>query len=294
MSDHWSLNSTAFAELDVKSMNGSPGLGFYRLLVQVNITTRARPPGEEIVVTNIGGELLVQGKGETESFLGHMIQPGNQAPIRIMQYTNTLPAHLEIELDARRIEAIERIRLGEHLSFRLNVYGMAYDHKERAPQKVSAMLQYRANQGTWTEILEQMGYRKTILLEIPVPGEDISPKLTKAAGHLQIAQKHMLQGHFRDAVGACRDVLESLSVELKDEKGQTPEVIQSWFEGTREMSKDERLRLIRKAFKIFTHPARHADEVSTSMEWGPTDARTAIMMAGALLQLAVEKKESKQ
>jgi hypothetical protein len=222
--------------------------------------------------------------------LGYLRRQGTEFPLTTYQHTSTRNITLEIELDARRIEAIERVRIGGDLFFRVNLCGVAHGGREKSSQPVHATLQYRANQSTWAEVLEQMDYRQTMLLEIPVPRDDTGPQLPEAAKHLQTAQTHMLRGHFRDAVGACRDVMESLSAALNDEGDQLPEVIKSWFEGTRSMGKEERLRIVRRAIKILTHPARHADEVSTSIEWGPTDARAAIIMAAALLHLTGEKR----
>lgn len=290
MSVSWTLNSTIFAELDLKTLQGSPGLGFYRLIAQVDVTTHGKQAGEEVAVTNIGGELYVRGKGNQEHFLGYLRRQGTELPLTTFQHTQTGNILLETELDARRVEAIERVRLGGDLFFRMNLYGVANGGCEKSSRSVNATLQYRANQSAWIETLEQMGYRQTMLLEIPVPGDEVSPQLPEAAKHLQTAQTHMLRGHFRDAVGACRDVMESLSTALNDERDQLPEAIKSWFEGTRSLGKEERLRIVRRAFKILTHPARHADEVSTSIEWGPTDARAAIVMAATLLGVAGEKR----
>ncbi len=292
MSGSWSLSQTTFAELDWKMLQGRPGLGFYRLIAQVDLTTHGKQVGEEVAVTNIGGELWIRGKGNQEHFLGYLRRQGTEFPLTTYRHISKGNISLEIELDARRIEALEQIRLGGDLSFRMNLYGVASGGREKSSQEVQATLQYRANQSTWAEILEQMGYRQTMLLEIPVPGDEVSPQLQEAVKHLQTAQTHMLRGHFRDAVGACRDVVESLSITLSDEKDQLPEAIQSWFKDTRSMDKKERLRIVRRALKVLTHPARHADEVSASIEWGPTDARTVILMAAALLQIAAEEKQS--
>lgn len=290
MSVSWAMNSTIFAELDLKTLQGGPGLGFYRLIAQVDVTTHSKQTGEEVVVTNISGELWVRGKSDPEHFLGYLRRQGIESPLTTGQYTYKVNIPFEIELDARRVEAIERVRLGEDLVFRLSLYGVAHGGREKHSQAVQATLQHRANQGTWIEILGQMGYRKIMLLEIPVLGDEVSPQFPAAAEHLQTAQAHMLRGHFRDAVGACRDVMESLSSALNDEGAQLPDAIKSWFDGARAMSKEERLRIVRKALKILTHPARHADEVSTAIEWGPADARAAIIMAAALLNVAGERK----
>lgn len=291
MSEHWLLNSFIFAELDWQTLQGSPGLGFHRLMARIGITTYGRPQDEAVVITNIKGDLYVRGKVNRECFLGHMRRQGPETPLETYPNTSKADVTLEAELDARRIEAIERIRLGGDLFFKLDLYGIAQRIRERSSQSVQKTLEYRANQSSWIEVLEHMGYRKTLLLEIPIPQGEVAPQWTEAAEHLQTAQMHLLSGHFRDAVGACRDIMESLSAALNDEGNQLPEVIKSWFQGTRSMGKEERLRLIRRALKVLTHPARHADEVAISIEWGPTDARAIVIMAATLLQMAVEDKE---
>lgn len=230
MSVSWDLSSTTFAELDWKLLQGQPGLGFYRLMVHVDVITHGKQAGEEVTVTNIGGDLHVRGKANQEYFLGCLRRQGLELPLTTYPHIQKSNLTLEIELDGNRIEAIERGRLGEDLLFRMNLCGVARGSHEKSTQSVFATLHYRANQSTWTGILEQMGYRRTILLEIPVPRDEISPRLSEAATHLQTAQIHMLRGHFRDAVGACRDVMESLSAALNDERDQLPEVIESWVQ----------------------------------------------------------------
>lgn len=290
MSEHWLLNSFTLARLDWQTLQGSLGLGFHRLMARIDITTSGRPQDKAVVVTNIKGDLYVRGKANQEYFLGHMRRQGPETPLETHPNMSKADIMLETELDARHLEAIERIRVGEDLFFRMDLVGVAQSVSDKSSQAVQASLEYRANQSDWIEVLEQMGYRKTLLLEIPIPQGEVAPQLTKAAEHLQIAQTHLLGGHFRDAVGACRDVLEALSVALNDERGQSPQEIKSWFEGTRDMNKAERLRIVRRALKLLTHPARHADEIAASIEWGPTDARAIVIMAAALLQITTAGK----
>jgi len=287
--NEWSCNGTTFAKLDMKTLRGESGLGFYRLIVQVNVTTHNRQTGEEVTATNIRGEMRVRGKGTQEYYLGSLRQLGADSSIQTYQHTNDNNFSLEIELDARRIEAIEGIRLGEDLSFSLIIYGVAHSEREKRSQPVNVTLQYKANQSAWIEILQQMGYRRTMLLEIPLLSEEISPRFEEAAKHLQTAQTHLLKGHFREAVGTCRDVMESLTMALNDEGDQPPDTVKSWFKDQKSFSKEERLRLVRRALTVLTHPARHADEVSALIEWRPADARAVIVMVATLLQIAAEK-----
>ena len=135
---------------------------------------------------------------------------------------------------------------------------------------------YLVNQGMWVQVLEQLGYRKTLLLEVPVVGKDISPDLAAAAADLQHAQRAMERGDYRDAVGHCRDVMENVLRALKDDDAID-------FSNQRTMDKAERLRLLRRAFRVLTHPARHRDEVSVAIDWNRIDAACAISIAAALL-----------
>jgi len=64
---------------------------------------------------------------------------------------------------------------------------------------------------------------------------------SKASKYLQDAQTQFLNGHFREAVGLCRDVVESISVFLNDEKDKMPPEIDSWFDNSRNMNKEERI-----------------------------------------------------
>ena len=290
MSDSWTIGPNVFADLELKSIHGSPGLGFYRLIIRVDYTMHSKPPEQKVTVTNIGGTMEVRGKDTSARFLGYLQREAPESPLVTYEQTNKRNFQVEIELDAKRIAAIEDIRLGGDLNFTLNIYGVARSASDGRSRTVTASLQYRANQSTWIEVLDQMKYRRTMLLEIPILDEKVSPRFPEAAEHLRTARTHLLSGHFRDSVGACRDVMESLSKALSDDKYQPDEEIKSWFKDMRSMGKEERLRLVRRAVTVLTHPARHADEVSASIEWSPMDARAVIVMAATLLQLAAGEK----
>jgi hypothetical protein len=87
----------------------------------------------------------------------------------------------------------------------------------------------------------------------------------------------MLRGEYREAVGQCRDVLESISRGLRDKDQQPTKPQQEW-------TKAERLQRVRSAMRLFTHPARHVDEVTATFEWSRIDAASTITMCAALLQ----------
>jgi hypothetical protein len=71
---------------------------------------------------------------------------------------------------------------------------------------------YIVNQGVWIEVLGQMGYQQTLLIEVPAPDPHAQPELAEAVALLGQAQANLQRGHDRDAVGALRDVLEQLTL----------------------------------------------------------------------------------
>lgn len=288
----FTFSSTIFAEFTWKNLSASQGLGFYRLLPQLEVTTHGTPSDEQIVVAHLNADLHVRGKMNQQFFLGHLRELNSGLPLVTYPNLSRNQMIFDLELDARRVEALEQLRLGGDLTFRIDLCGIANRHNQKHAQPVHASLEYRANQSTWNEVLGNMGYRRTILLEIPLSEDPSSAAFSQAVEHLSTAQTHFLHGHFREAVGACRDVMEGISVALNDDATKPPDVVKSWFEGTRDLNKQDRIRVLRRAFKLLTHPARHSDAVSGAIEWRPSDARVALIMAAGLLQLANENAAS--
>ena len=138
-------------------------------------------------------------------------------------------------------------------------------------------------QGVWVPMLEQMGYQRTLLLEVSIPDADHRPELANAVELLSRSQGLIAEGQYTEAVGICRDVLEEITRALKDEN--VPDVpVAGLFEQTRQMNKAERLRLLRRAAKVLTHPARHRDEVAAAIEWSRIDAVSIVTITAALIQ----------
>ncbi|HEY3489826.1 MAG TPA: hypothetical protein VGK27_06870 [Candidatus Deferrimicrobiaceae bacterium] len=185
-----------------------------------------------------------------------------------------------VELDHRRIEALEDIRQGGDLTFSATLWAHV---KYRNDMEISTdTLTHFINQGVWVKILKELGYAELLLLEVPVPNSNIHPEFSKAVKHLEKAHRFMMQGYWRDAVGTCRNVLESLRVALGERKYKDP-TTDPWFANLREKSKDERLEIIRKALEVYTHPAHHADENAAGIEWDRTDAVAMLSILSALL-----------
>jgi hypothetical protein len=259
-----------WASGNVKQMQGQRGLGFWRLtfLTVLNVETGDSVMGERLntIQTDIaaGGRTLGRAKA----------QP-HQLPIVPANYAQERQINFELDLDRARLEAIENVRNGGDITFNITFFPTLVDQSGQLRQTTSQAA-FVANQSTWATVLEQMDYRKTMLLELPVPDGAQFPELAAAARSLAQAQQAMARGDHREAVGLCRDVLEDMMLALKDD-----DIID--FTGTKEMDKAKRLRLLRRAARVFTHPARHKDEVAVAFEWNRVDAASTITLVAALL-----------
>src|SRR5262249_32948742 len=143
---------------------------------------------------------------------------------------------LELELDNRRLEAVEAVRRGGSVNLLLTLHagiGQAGDFRV-----VSDSLSRRMIQGEWVDLMAQLGYRRTLLLEIPIPDSATSPGMAKVVTRLEEAHSAFLDGRWRDTVGASRDVMEALSRGLGQGKQDSREV-QEAFGRTRDKNKDD-------------------------------------------------------
>lgn len=281
MREAFTIGNTPFADVRVMNVYGHTGVGFYQLAIQIGVNMHARDENQAVHVADLSAELyLPEGAGHGP-LVGHMATREQDIPFHSLSYNQEHWITFDLELDAARVEAIEAVRSGRNLGLRLHVDGNALAPGESRPQRVRVQILHEVAQSDWVRVLDGMGYRKTLLLEIPMPASDAPEQLRQAVEHLRQAQDLVMHGRYREAVGACRDVLESLDTALGDATAAAPDNQRDW-------DKACRVRHVRRALKVLTHPARHADEVSAQHEWGPEDAATIVTVTAALLRLATQ------
>ena len=149
--------------------------------------------------------------------------------------------------------------------------------------KYSVSDQYVVPQSTWIDVLEEMGYQRTLLVEVPMPDPNAQPELAEAVDLLAQSQRHLERGHDREAIGSLRDVLEQVKLAFGDDDTLDPDLTRVLFADSRSMTKGERLRVLRRALMLVTHPARHRDQVSVAIDWSRMDATQMIAMTAAFV-----------
>ncbi len=274
--------SRQFADVEVKRISGSRGLGFHLLRVEIELRVEAfeGDDADMPILTDLSGRLNVEGINKGGKYLG-IITPGKQ-PVHVMGYRSSRNTFVEmvIELDAQRMEALENLRQGHHLNFSGEISGRVLWRSKY--HTVFDKLYHNIPQGLWVEVLGQLGYSRVKLLEVPEPDKNATPELHDAFSCLEKANIELANGNWREAVGHCRDVLESLSV-AKGDGDHTDPAFDAIFANTRQMGKEERQIVIRRSLKTLAHPAKHRDEDAQKIEWRRDDAVGMVTIMAAVL-----------
>ena len=132
--------------------------------------------------------------------------------------------NFEFPLDARRIEAIERLRQGGSLQCRLDVqvhvdeYGIVPAHVESKRPALWGLLTvhrltlqegFQIPQSDWVErVLPNIGYGKVHLLEFPAAPLEACAALDHSFKALKQAEEKHRLGFYDDAAGKCRLAIE--------------------------------------------------------------------------------------
>jgi hypothetical protein len=261
----------ALLDGDVEALFGQPALGHFRLLLNLKLHLFANG-GEDLI--DLAAQALIGGlpvgwfRALPSTSLGNLIGD------------TTTTVALEMELDRARLESIEGRRAGGNLELHLQLHATIAGSPGGSRREFQQVV-HHVNQGVWISILEQMGYRRTLLLEVPMPDSQANPEILKAVESLAKAQGATMRGDYREAVGLCRDVMEAFGAALGDDDTKT--VLPELFKGQRQMDKGQRQQLLRRALKVLTHPARHRDQSAAAIEWSRADALSTVTIAAALL-----------
>lgn len=270
------VGQLTYAEGGVEKISGDEGLGFFRLQFPVKLQIRGAPTGQGFDLVGLRADVMMTTAARGGKRLGWAESLTPQLPVRSTNYAFSQFVTLELQLSRGQMDALEEHRGGGDFGFQMT-YWFAFNDASNVIQHHQQVDLIEMNRGVWIDILKAMGYAKLALLEVPIFDARVSPDLAEASDYLTRAQDAMLRGEYREAVGFCRDVLESISKGLRDTDSPPTTPQKEW-------TKAERLQNLRRALKVFTHPARHVDEVTATFDWSRIDAASAIRWCAALIQ----------
>jgi hypothetical protein len=273
--DYWGRD---YGQSRVASVRGERAIGASRLLVQFEVRLIAAAKGEEIYYSAPGADLTISPKVGQGALAGTLSPVSTPQVFRNYEYQSSVSPILDLYLDAGRVEAIERLRAGGDL-----VLNGTFWARADGPQGFTIVHEafvHPVNQSHWIEILHQMGYGRRLLIEVEAPDENADPAFAEAVKHIEAARDAMLRGKWRECVGQCRDVLEAVGLALA-ESNENEIPWASIGSNQKELDKPSRLRIVRRALKLLTHPARHVDDVTVRMDWEREDAVSVLSMTVA-------------
>ena len=276
------------AEVSILEIAAKQGLGFYQLIVNVNLRLRPWDPKQPAMITEVQGQLSAARPGRSQVLIGRLhpvyppvlIESGAKFAMRGLE--------LEVQVSPQQMELLEEFRDGGKLMFAADLRARVF-HRGK-PQQLGLTLSHHVNQVDWLELLESVGHSRTLLLEVPAPAGKEDSLFGKALDHLRQAETSIRRGEFRDAVGQCRDVLESLTHARGEQNDQVPGAAHL-FHNVKTMSKDERVKVVRNALRYLTHQARHVDENTVNVEFHRQDASFILTMVAAVLRREIEEAE---
>ena len=219
-------------------------------------------------------------QGQAGLTLG-LAQPETFQPFTVSQYAGKRAVLFDLPLTQQAMEAVERQRNG--LGVSLAVKLQAEVRRGSEVQVGWDDLTCTFNVSQWVEALDQAGYGRTLLFEVPVPaGFD---GLGSSIELLEAARRHLASGHYSEAVAKCRMVLERLAQELNEELA---------LKAARDAQKQDRTvqqreLLMRQAAIDFAHLAHHPTGVSLDELFDRNAAQMMLGITAALVSSAMTR-----
>ncbi|MDB5801743.1 MAG: hypothetical protein JWL63_2682 [Rhodocyclales bacterium] len=209
-------------------------------------------------------------------------------PFNAGAHSYSTAALFDLVLTQRTIEGIEVMRGGGDISLSLKIQGLI--SRAEAVQQIRDEVTCTIGQSDWLRFLNECGYGRSMLFEIPLPSKlDAAPSTTQEA--LLRAREQFLQGHYQESIGTCRRVLESLTHEL-DQSSELETVKRASREERQSMSITGRELAMRLAAINYSHPAHHADHRGSDTSFDRLDASMLLGVTASLAATALSRHRS--
>lgn len=243
--------------------------------------------GNRIRITHVIGMLKIIAANESFD-LGTVSYLNEGSPTRLPALAVEVNLPFCCELFPVHINAIEEVRKGGPVVLELGVRLVLEDYKGNEHRQSTStqnyeVVRFELEAETWSKLLSGMGYRKELLISVPIETADSHPTWKSASAAFLRAEKSFRNGLARETVSACREVLEV----LQERWPRTDELPNpSW-------NLEKRYCALLAAAKHLTDPAHHSDgRASTSSSpvvYDLDDAKVVIALTATLLAKALHQ-----
>jgi hypothetical protein len=276
-----SINGAVRAVL--KNINVRRGLEVGRWMFTFELTTKQQPAAGSPLW--LGGRLEVQQEpGRVTPYLGTFLPQLQPVVLSALGSEQTL--QLTLQVSQRQLQLIEEGRTGDDL--RLDIYLSGYAVQEGQYAQISeAQISHQIGQSDWLALLQRVGYRRFLLLELEAPDPQAQPFRAESTGYYAQAQRHYQNGEWRLTVEGLRQSLASLVGKKADEEESEAEVSEtlkalrkeSW---NGQVGYQMRLEHVRQAAKFLCDLGAHPEADETRRH----HAYAALLIVGGLLHAA--------
>lgn len=287
MSEQWvTIFGTNSLSVVAGAVTVRPGLGRHQLTIPIEVraTNDAAHGHTYSFVARVEASGLPGGGG----YLGTTPTP---TPPRELLPLGKINTDLQIDLEAVQVEEIEKLRNGG-FSLNLNIDVLA-DRSDGAREYGNTyLMNHPVTRDQWLTILEQIRYRRTLLLEMDLPDAQTAPALTKAIEYLTAAQHRFLERENRATVESLRQALAALvgaDVTQEDDDAAVAAALKGLRSTTNKLGGPQyadRFEQVRKALKFLTDLGAHPETAETT----PGEARATLLMTSGLIQWYAQRR----
>lgn len=262
------------------------GIGFYLLRFSMYFDVKIHPDqAKPFRLENVRARVFAGGSPSPQMLLG---DADPEAPILIRtgkEYPSSARLLFDVALSVSQLEALEAIRNGGDLYFKLHLYGESYGTHDPIPAHDDVQLHIA--QTDWVKLLKQAKFAEIVLFEVPLPAQSDAGIIKSAIDHLRKAKDLFLAGHYDECVAKCRLAIENCA-KAKQDSQQQGGAVQAYCKNRNAMNADERLLMIRAAVKHYTQLAHHDLDDGVS-GFRRSDASLILGMTAGLLAHAQAK-----
>lgn len=265
--------------LSLKSVSAASGLGLGQLRFGLEAT--ATDEVADKAPLWLSGSLHATNLGAYGGYLTRL--NSDREPIHLSPGRGSRSLSLIADLSYTQLQVIEDNRTTS-LQLSLDIAGHVLIDAE--PEVFFGnRIECNISQSHWIELIEQMHYRRLMLVEIDAPDSARTPRESLASTYLRTAQKHFLEHDWRLTVEAVRQCLGALVGESADEEKTEAEVKLALKELRNKSQKErvgyiERYEPIRRALKFHADLGSHPEVAETTKQ----HAHASLLMAWGLLK----------
>lgn len=260
-----SYNSARLAEFESLSVNGSPAIGGHVFTFGIRGNCFAFKSIKRAIDISLS---LSTSKPRLPVALN---MPSATRMLEFRDFSTSETLYFAVYLSGQQITAIEEFRQEKDLKLCLTLSALVTD--EEGMWRSLDDREMKISRQDWLSALQALGFKNTLLYELPMPKSDEATKEIVAK-----AQEFIECGHYKQAVMQCRHLIENVEQQQSD-ASDVREAQDLWRGGNRtELTAKQRMLCMREQVKNICHLGAHGGE-----EFTRSQARAVLGATLALL-----------